>query len=385
MIQMRKLRLLPEHSPLGWTPYAWLFYLPTFLIEPVIRTRLGLAGPLYWTATVIGLVIFLVSYFRGFWVRGDRLLGIIALQTALAVAFTPINTGAGVLYVYAASFAGYVGRPRLALRLIAGIAVIAALMGLLTQPPLYYWVVSIGITLLVGGVNLHFAETGVAQRKLRLAHDEIEHLAAVAERERIARDLHDVLGHTLSLIVLKAELAVRLADQAELQRAAIEMRDVEQVARRTLREVREAIRGYRATLGEEIDRARALLKAAGIEHQIDVASVALDVTTEETLALVLREAVTNVVRHARASHFRAGLRIDERGVVLDVEDDGRGPGAPEGSGLRGMRERVEAHGGSVERPPGAGMRLRVVMPLAAAHAAAGAGAEPLVRASGSDC
>src|SRR5690606_2971579 len=109
---------------------------------------------------------------------------------------------------------------------------------------------------LLGAVNYHDARVARANRRLRLAQEQIEHLATVAERERIARDLHDLLGHTLSLIVLKAELTGRLAER-DPTRAATEVRDIEHVARQALREVREAIRGYRASVQDEAERARA--------------------------------------------------------------------------------------------------------------------------------
>ena len=144
------------------------------------------------------------------------------------------------------------------------------------------------------------------------------------------------------------------------------MRDVEDVARRTLQEVREAIRGYRATLADEAARAAGMLRTAGIAAEFDVDPAGLPRAIEETLALALRESVTNVVRHAGASKCVVRLVRDGREVALLIEDDGRGGNAPEGAGLRGMRERVEAFGGRLERLPGRGMRLRVALPAAAA-------------------
>jgi two-component system sensor histidine kinase DesK len=361
MSERRRFRILPPGSPLGWTPYAWLLYLPTFLIEPVVRTQLGRATVAYWALTIAGLVLFLIVYFRAYWVRGVRLLPLIAIQTALAVGFAPINRGACVFFVYAAAAAGQLDRGRDALRLIIAIVVLGLLTAFLTGAEPFFWITAGPIALLIGGVNLHFAQTAFTQQKLRLAYDEVEHLAAVAERERIARDLHDVLGHTLSLIVLKAELAARLAER-DPARAAGEMRDVEDVARRTLQEVREAIRGYRATLNDEAARARSMLKAAGIADACTIASVELPLPIEETLALSLREAVTNVVRHSGAARCLVRLETDGASVTLHVEDDGRGSSSPDGSGLRGMRERVEALGGSVARIPGRGMKLRITLP-----------------------
>ncbi len=357
----RRFRLLPD-GPHGWTPFAWLLYLGTFFIEPVIRTQHGQAGALYWAATIGAAILFLAAYFRGYWVRGRQLVQIIIVITALGVAFMPMNSGASVMFIYAGSFAGYLDRPRDAVRGLVLIALIAVLCGVLLDPPVWFWVTAVGITLLVGGVNLHFSQAGRAQHKLRLAQDEVEHLATVAERERIARDLHDVLGHTLSLIVLKAELAARLA-QRDPARAASEIRDVEDVARRTLQDVREAIRGYRTTLADEARRAGAMLKAADIRTRFDFEQVTMSQEVEEVLALALREAVTNIVRHSEARSCRIRLGWQDGTVSLDVEDDGRGMGAAEGAGLRGMRARIEACDGTVERSSGRrGLHLRIRVP-----------------------
>jgi two-component system sensor histidine kinase DesK len=220
------------------------------------------------------------------------------------------------------------------------------------------------MSLMVGYITLHEAQNRRADARLRLAHDQIEHLAAVAERERIGRDLHDLLGHTLSLIVLKSELAAKLATR-DPERAAREIKDVEQVARRALREVREAIRGYRASLAEEVGQARSILAAAGIRAHVDAERADLPREAEEALALALREAVTNVVRHSRADTCRVELRVEGGACTLVVDDDGHGTSAPEGSGLRGMRERIAAAGGTVHRGPGAdgrGVRMEASVP-----------------------
>jgi two-component system sensor histidine kinase DesK len=357
----RRFRLLPPGSPLGWTPFAWLIYLPTFLMEPIARTQEGRASALYWAATAAGVVVFLITYFRAYWLRGVRLIPIVVVQTALAVAFSPINTGACVFFIYAGAVAAQLDRTRDAFQMLLAIAALGAVTSWLIDAPAFFWIASIAMTLVVGCVNLHFAQLNRTQRKLRLAQDEIAHLATVSERERIARDLHDVLGHTLSLIVLKAELAAKLVER-DAARAAAEMRDVEAVGRRTLQEVREAIRGYRATLEDEAARARSMLKAAGIDDAFELSANELPQHAEETLAIALREAVTNVVRHSGGSICRVRLHRNAESVTLEVEDDGRGSNAPEGSGLRGMRERVEAFGGTLTRSQGRGMKLTVLLP-----------------------
>jgi len=354
----RRFALLPNDKYVGWTPYAWLIYLPTFVLEPLAEHRPGGAIAL----TVLGTVVFLASYFRGYWVNGWQLGAVIALETALGVAFAPINGGSSVFFIYAGAFAGRLERPRDALRAIGAVSAAALATSYAFHMPPFFWGVATLFPWIIGGANLHFAQVGRAQRRLRLAQDEIAHLAAVAERERIARDLHDVLGHTLSLITLKAELAAKLVDR-DAPRATREMREVERVSREALQQVREAIRGYRASLADELSRARALLSAATITATIDVPpNLALPRAVDEALAFAVREAVTNVVRHSGARSCGIRLRVDGGALRLDVFDDGRGAPAADGTGLHGMRERIESLGGTLARRHDRGTTISVVLP-----------------------
>ena len=219
--------------------------------------------------------------------------------------------------------------------------------------------------MLIGSVNIHFAQRWRADERLRLANEEIEHLAKVAERERIARDLHDVLGHTLSVIVLKSELASKLIER-DPARAVSEIREVEKISRDALGEVRSAIRGYRAdSLTAEFTRARATLETAGVTVECAAEPLPLTPVQETVLALVVREAVTNVVRHAGAHHCRLELAQLNGNCRLRIRDDGRGGFlATEGAGLRGMRERVQALQGTLQRASEGGTTLTITLPLA---------------------
>jgi two-component system sensor histidine kinase DesK len=199
--------------------------------------------------------------------------------------------------------------------------------------------------------------------QLNLANQEIEHLAKVAERERIARDLHDVLGHTLSVIILKSELAGKLIDR-DPERAKAEIADVEQTSRAALADVRSTIRGYRAhSLEAELKQAKATLETAGVTVRSESEEVRLTPVQESVVALVVREAVTNVVRHARARNCHLRLMPVNGNCRLEIQDDGRGGGAVEGNGLRGMRERIEALGGTLERENSRGTKLSIEFPL----------------------
>jgi len=196
---------------------------------------------------------------------------------------------------------------------------------------------------------------------LKLSHDEVRRLAATAERERIGRDLHDLLGHTLSLITLKLELARKLADR-DTEGSKRELAEAERVARHALAEVRSAVTGIRsADLAAELASARLLLESSQVHLEYGAPPQDLPPDIERCLALVLREAVTNVARHAQASRVRVAFECEPRAVQLCVEDDGRGGISTDGNGLAGMRDRVRALGGtmSIDAPRGAGTKVLV--------------------------
>jgi two-component system sensor histidine kinase DesK len=224
----------------------------------------------------------------------------------------------------------------------------------------------------IGGGNIFFAQRNRSLAKLRMANEEIEHLAKVAERERIARDLHDVLGHTLSVVILKSELAGKLLER-EPERAGKEIREVEQIARQALTEVREAIRGYRARgLFAELAMAKSTLETAGIAVQCNApAALEIPPLQEGVLSLAVREAVTNVMRHSQARSCRLQLEQRNGSCRLEVADDGSGGSSLEGNGLRGMRERVEMLGGTLTRTTAAGNTLTITLPLSALQPASG--------------
>ena len=210
--------------------------------------------------------------------------------------------------------------------------------------------------------------------QLNDARKEIARLAVMTERLRIARDLHDLLGHNLSLIALKSELAKRLVNVAP-DRAIVEISDVENVARTTLQEVREAVSAFRQpTLKSELNAAQEILAAAGIAYHFDGNESLIDAlptTIESVLSWTVREGVTNVIRHSRAHQctIRVTRNADEIGI--DVIDDGVGTSImnssdSEGNGLRGLSERVETLGGRCKTSPdeGRGFLLAVSVPLA---------------------
>lgn len=353
------MRLLPRDRDIGWMPYLWLVYLSSVPVNAALRH----AGAGQWAVTIVGMLVFLVLYFRGYWLAGRRLWAVIAAIAALGAAFAPFNPGAAVYFIFAAAFAGNAGPPRLAYRIIGILLAVLALESVLLRLPPYFWIPAAFFTLMIGAVNIYYAERRRDLKKILMAQEETEHMAKIAERERIARDLHDVLGHTLSLIILKSELASKLAG-TDPARAIQEIREVEQVSRDALAQVRSTVRGYQSQgLQAEAAQASAALQAAGVRVHCEVVPAGMPPAHEGVLALALREAVTNVIRHAKATSCELRLRQDAASCELEIRDDGCGRLGEEGVGLAGMRRRVEALGGRMLREGGAGTRLLITLPV----------------------
>ncbi len=352
------MQLLPRDRELGWTRYVWLVYLVPVFFHPVMS-----GSGRDWAIAAGSAALLVPLYFLGYWCTGRRLLAVIAGITLLGILTAPLNSGAAGYFIYAASFVGRLGRPRVGVRYLLAILSILLLEAWLVGFPYRSWIWAAAFTLIVGGINIHFSDAARRQAKLKLAHDEVERLATMAERERIARDLHDVLGHTLSLITIKAGLAARLAEE-DPARTRREVEEIEEIARSALGDVRRTVSGYRyLSLGAEVARAKVALAAAGIDTEVRPSPFDLDAERESALALALREGVTNVVRHSGAESCRIGFRQADGRFELEIVDDGRGGDSPEGNGLAGMRERIAALGGTVMRDGSRGTRLGIEVPL----------------------
>lgn len=353
----------------------WLAYLVFFFIDPLFRRSL-----VYWVECLGIAAIFIALYVALFRIkRVEFRVACVAGMYLLGALTFPMNGSAITFFIYAAALLPFVipsARTVLSCLFVEALLVLAEGWWLMHRNPshanLWNSLFAVFFIAVVGGSNIFFAQKQRADCKLRMAQEEIEALAAVAERERIARDLHDVLGHTLSVIVLKAELAGRLLARGEdTSRAMQEIADVERTARSALAEVRETIGGYRARgLAAEMEAARNALAAAGVRLEVEgsPASGTLRPAEETVLALALREAVTNVVRHAQARNCKLRFTVQNGRHSLAIEDDGQHTALHEGNGLRGMRERVESLGGTLRLERQHGTRLLIELPAVAGSA-----------------
>lgn len=359
--KLKPWRTILKDKDHGWSPLLWILYLGFFFIDPVLSHASGRI----WALDLAGTFIFILLYFGLFALENPSVVLHIGGMIALGMLLMPINSGACTFFIYAAAMVPFcVDTKKSAIFGLALVGTVGALEGLLLHVNGWTLFYSSVFPLIIGAGNTFFAERNRMNHQLRKANEEIEHLAKVAERERIARDLHDVLGHTLSVITLKSELAGKLIDR-DPQRAGKEIREVEEISRQALTDVRDAIRGYRAKgLAAELVQAKATLETAGISVQCDAATtVQLPAMQESVLSLAVREGVTNVVRHARATTCRVRLDQHNGSCRLEIADDGQGFATIEGNGLRGMRERVEMLGGTLERTNKSGTTLVITLPL----------------------
>jgi two-component system sensor histidine kinase DesK len=248
---------------------------------------------------------------------------------------------------------------------IAAIAGLTAITGFLLNQPLMWWVPGLVLIVMTGFGTISREALYDRNRALLAAQEEVRRLAGTAERERIARDLHDVVGRTLTLVALKADLAVKLVNRDQAASAA-EMEGIATAAREGLAEVRAALAGVAAgSLGREAAASKDALAAAGVETIVRGDPEAVDADAGAVLAMTLREAVTNVIRHARATRCTIEIAVEAAVARMSVMDDGEGGSFTEGNGLGGMRQRLRAAGGSLAvGAADPGTRLVATVPIA---------------------
>ena len=343
----------------------WLVY----LAQPIDQAWRNPDPVRRWVA-LAGIVAFAATYIAAFTLMrparfADRTRGAlggavtVVTAAALVVIITiALDANSLFLFVYVAVIAIFLLPGRW-----GPATVVALIVGTLTAQQLTpHWQTnhSIEFQIFVAGL----AMWGVLQiilrnRDLAAARNEITRLAIADERNRFARDLHDILGHSLTVVAVKAELAGRLI-HTDPDRAEAEIADVQRLSRQALAEVRTAVAGVRdVTLASELANARSALSAAGIDADLPTAIDEVPPAHRELFGWVIREGVTNVVRHSGASHCRVRVAPSE----VEVVDDGPPPlsTVSGGNGIAGLRERAEALGGSlsVRRAAGGGFALTV--------------------------
>jgi two-component system sensor histidine kinase DesK len=336
----------------------WVFLTPVF--TPV--------GPAFWWSLVISypvfLLLFTLVHLRPYEESGFYSTAL-ALLACLSMPWNPAAWTYGVfacVYVYVP----YFGSLRASAMKIVLIELVMLVEVWWLQWPWPVAAMLVGVCTSSGIGSLMGRISAMRNTAQRLSQDEVRRLAATAERERIGRDLHDLLGHTLSLITMKLELSRKLFDR-DHEAAKRELEEAESVARHALAEVRSAVTGIRATdLAAEMASAHLLLESGGVGLLYDRPDQSLPAAIESAFAMMVREAVTNITRHAQATRVHIKVARVGDSVSLRIADNGRGGIRDVGNGLSGMRERVQALGGQmqIESPRGRGTVLEIYVPVA---------------------
>jgi len=352
------------------TPYdklenklSWVYLINLiFYVMPLFIVHFALWQ---YISMVAALLLFLVCYFWAYRSRRSEMHWPIAGIVLVATLITPVNPGSVSMFAYAGFFIGFAYTlPRYLLLM----ALLIALLVLLELTLTIQW----NLFLAMGGpIVLAVSLLGRAeQAKLRhrlaelQSEDEIKQLATMVERERIARDLHDILGHTLSSVILKADLATKLLVHQQTQAAQQQLTELSQIARDALSQVRQSVSGYKHQgLTAEVAKLLNRLREAGFHTVLHGELPRLDPRRETAVILALTELVTNVMRHSKGDSCK--LSFQQQGTALHIclNDNGRHTEMKEGNGITGLRERLAAIGGSLTTQQSNGFSAAIQLPL----------------------
>lgn len=348
----------------GRMPYFWLLSLAYMGWKYVYVAP----GRLELAMLALTLAVFLPLYFASYWARGWQVLACMGAGCLIGAIWVRWNVGAATFFIFACAMAARFTDFRRAMLAVGGVIALGVLASMQVthgQMRFIFLMPLLTAGLPVGMGAFMEARLRRSRQELMRKQEEVEHMATIAERERISRDLHDLLGHSLSLIALKAELARKLAHR-DVDACAREIADIETSARQALAEVRAAVTGYRESgLASALASARASLAAAEVQLEEKVERIDLAPAAENVVALALREAVTNVVRHAGAKRCSVSLGLEHGVAVLRIADDGRARSEADirhGNGLCGMRERVASVGGRLAVRAASGLELELRIP-----------------------
>ena len=352
------------------TPYdklesklSWVYLINLiFYIIPLFTVRFALWQYL---SMLAALVLFLLCYFWAYRSCRNNMHWPIAGIVLVATLITPVNPGSIAMFAYAGFFIGYAYPLRHFLWLMAALVAVLLLLELTLTIP-WRLFLYMGVPIVLGVSFLGRAEQ--AKQRHRVAElqseDEIKQLATMVERERIARDLHDILGHTLSSIILKADLAEKLLARQHTDAAQQQLTELSQIARDTLSQVRQSVSGYKHQgLAAEVTKLLSRLRDAGFQAELQGEVPQLDSRRETALILALTELVTNVMRHSKGERCQLSFVTQPNSLQMCISDNGQSDAISEGNGLRGLRERLAAIDGSLSTTQHDGFTATIQLPL----------------------
>ncbi|OFD70659.1 MULTISPECIES: sensor histidine kinase [Bacillus cereus group] len=349
MIEKKRFEVFPKQ--MGFFPYMWLVYLlfPIYNLTQVSGWKL-----------VIGigmLIVFTVTYRQLYFVEKTFILWA-CIQMMLTFSFALFYNPFMILFGYFTASAMGFAPSKKAFRVL--LCLLVAMLGIfifvninqLTIPSLVNIVPMFILMLLTPFGMRNFNQKKMLKNQLNEANEQIKDLVKREERQRIARDLHDTLGHTLSLITLKSQLVEKLIVKNP-ERASVEAKEITQTSRTALKQLRELISDMRMiTVEEELEQIKAILQAANIELEVkqEASASSLSPIEKNILGMCLREAVTNVVKHSKATRCAVAVLESQGELILTVEDNGIGLADQnqDGNGIRGMKERIALIDGFVE-------------------------------------
>ena len=350
---MTKTELYLGNQPAFYLVYLAFYFIPWLQSSPETHDVV---------AIIVAMVVFLPIYFHANKQKGNKSVPHIIVMVIISIVLAPFHGTNGVFHIYAVVQAGLLRPERFAWVVVFAVSGVHLVFSLFSDQgwwnsafPLFMgFVIAVGVISSAGQME--------KQKLMERTRQYDKQMAALSERERIAQDLHDVLGQTLTMVAVKTELANKLIDRDPV-RAKEELDEVLEASRNALADIRETVSGMNSTsVAKELQRGKIIFKSAGIELIIKGKISPLDAASDHVIGLAIREAITNVVRHAGASKAMLSWEEIEQTIKISVSDNGSLDNFIEGSGLRGMRKRLKKIGGELLISADSGMQLTIMVP-----------------------
>ncbi|WP_230818087.1 sensor histidine kinase [Rheinheimera aquimaris] len=342
---------------------SWVYLINLiFYIIPLFTVRFALWQ---YISMAAALLLFLLCYFQAYRCNRRDIHWPIAGIVLVAALITPVNPGSVSMFAYAGFFIGFAYALR---RYLVLMSLLLALLVLLKLTLTIHWnlFLVMGLPIVLAVSFLGRAEQAKLRHRMaeQQSEDEIKQLATMVERERIARDLHDILGHTLSSIILKADLTEKLLARQHTQAAQQQLTELSQIARDALSQVRQSVSGYKHQgLAAEVARLLSRLRDAGFHAVLQGDMPQLDARRETALILALTELVTNVIRHSKGDSCSLSFLQQGDEFTVYLSDNGQTSDIKEGNGISGLRQRIAAIGGTLAMQQHDGVTARIQFPL----------------------
>ncbi|MBL4630397.1 MAG: sensor histidine kinase [Paraglaciecola sp.] len=344
-------------------PSLWQVFLGFYFIK-FFMVSLPFEG--MWLCLVL-LVVYLYAYFWGYYKTDSHRYKAGLLMLACAIITTPFNYGSSIFFQFATLYLANSARVPLALFSIAFVSAIISWLSYQYQLPVTNFLMpALIVSVSLGLFGIFERQRRLNQEQLSQSNNQLKHMAAQAERERIARDLHDVLGHTLTVISLKANLSKQLLKNKDYTNAEQEITDVEKTARETSKLLQRVVSDYKdISLEDEINNLVLLLEQLGLKVEANIhLPNSMSTETATSLSFIVKEAVTNIIKHAQASFCKLSIFYNNDHLNVVIYDNGQSrPPIAYGNGLNGLQSRIAELNGSFTLRQENGMQLTVQLPF----------------------